>query len=363
MICFAGPLPPPVHGMANVNLAMIGRLRERARVIAISVTPGMRGRISAHVIKLFRAAIAVAGIVIARLRGATTFYGSADDGLGGFCTAAFALTARACGMRIFLHYHSFLYIERTTLPMRLVTRSAGPAACHVMLCQCMAERFRGRYRAARSVIVAPNAVPDDPSPASARTMAPTAPLTLGLLSNLSFEKGLAQFTQLVERLRQEGLSIRGVLAGPAADQEALRHIEQAMAGNGDALEWRGPVSGERKERFFHDVDVFVFPTDYPTEAYPLVVIEALVHGLPVITKDRGCIGDFASLGVCTVHPRDGDFVAAAVPQIAAFARDPASLAQARSDAQREGRALNASNRRAIDALVDAIVGSGSQSRA
>jgi glycosyltransferase involved in cell wall biosynthesis len=45
--------------------------------------------------------------------------------------------------------------------------------------------------------------------------------------------------------------------------------------------WTGPVSSQRLRSFYHDADVFVFPTNF--EGRALVVGEALASGLPVLT--------------------------------------------------------------------------------
>jgi glycosyltransferase involved in cell wall biosynthesis len=45
--------------------------------------------------------------------------------------------------------------------------------------------------------------------------------------------------------------------------------------------WTGPVSSKQLRSFYHDAEVFVFPTNF--EGRALVVGEALASGLPVLT--------------------------------------------------------------------------------
>jgi glycosyltransferase involved in cell wall biosynthesis len=45
--------------------------------------------------------------------------------------------------------------------------------------------------------------------------------------------------------------------------------------------WTGPVSSQQLRSFYHDAEVFVFPTNF--EGRALVVGEALASGLPVLT--------------------------------------------------------------------------------
>jgi glycosyltransferase involved in cell wall biosynthesis len=51
----------------------------------------------------------------------------------------------------------------------------------------------------------------------------------------------------------------------------------------------GPVYGRNKEKLFRDCDIFVFPTYYDLEAFPLVNIEAMRAGIPVVSSNEGSI--------------------------------------------------------------------------
>ena len=54
-------------------------------------------------------------------------------------------------------------------------------------------------------------------------------------------------------------------------------------------EWIGPVSSQQLRGFYHEADVFVFPTNF--EGRALVIGEALASGLPVLTTHASGAGD------------------------------------------------------------------------
>lgn len=58
----------------------------------------------------------------------------------------------------------------------------------------------------------------------------------------------------------------------------------------------GQKFGAEKETFFRNADIFVFPTYYPNECFPLVLLEAMQHGLPCVSTKEGGIPDIIENG-------------------------------------------------------------------
>jgi glycosyltransferase involved in cell wall biosynthesis len=75
------------------------------------------------------------------------------------------------------------------------------------------------------------------------------------------------------------------------DGEIRRALEACARDFPENFEWLGPVDSETRDGLLSGADLFLFPTRYANEAQPLVLIEALEAGVPVLANDRGCIGD------------------------------------------------------------------------
>ena len=61
-----------------------------------------------------------------------------------------------------------------------------------------------------------------------------------------------------------------------------------LAATNLAIYW-GKKFGSDKDAFFRNADIFVFPTYYPNECFPLVLLEAMQQGLPCISTKEGGI--------------------------------------------------------------------------
>lgn len=77
------------------------------------------------------------------------------------------------------------------------------------------------------------------------------------------------------------------------------------------VKFRGRLTGDDKWSAFSDADVFVFPTFYESENMPLVVIEGLGSGLPVISTNWRSIPRLVQKGETgfLVDPEDVDSLA------------------------------------------------------
>ena len=122
--------------------------------------------------------------------------------------------------------------------------------------------------------------------------APGRPVRILFLSNMLEEKGPLVLLEALALIAGGGVAFEAVFAGAWRGDltpEAFAAHVQAL-GLDDRVHHRGPVHGGGKDRLFAAADIFVLPTHYAHEALPLVVIEAMMHGLPVVTTSRGAAG-------------------------------------------------------------------------
>ena len=249
-------------------------------------------------------------------------YVLAAGGLGNLYNAVCLAAGRLLGYRLFIDHHSFSYLDRYDPVFGVLVRLAGPTAVHFVRCRRMARQLGDLYHRVGPIEIAPNLGPA-PEPPPDRAGDPERPLVLGHLGNLSHNKGLDLVLAVACRARREGLPVRLVLAGPA------KPADMPLILGADGVDYRGPVIGDDKLRFFKEIDVFLFPSRYRIETQPLVLVEATAYGVPVIATGRGCITDDFSPGAHVIVAPDDDFVAIALERLRNWTSDRSALTAAR----------------------------------
>ena len=119
------------------------------------------------------------------------------------------------------------------------------------------------------------------------------------LSNLIESKGIYVLLEACRMLKEEGVAFRCDYVGGESKLISGEAFRSAIAERGltDCVTYHGPQYGAAKERFFREADIFVFPTFYDNECFPLVLVEAMQHRLPVISTMEGGIPDIVTDGV------------------------------------------------------------------
>lgn len=317
----------------------------------IAPPPQTRG-VAKAVARAMRCLGAGVALVRARRSGADTLYMSCDGGIGLAFNVLLATLARALGLSVWLHHHSFAYISRRSILMALLIVLGPVRTTHIVLCPDMLSDLASRYakpwrrRDAQGWVLS-NAFMVDQG-AERRTAGQSR--VLGHLSNLTVEKGALTFIALFGRLRDAGQPVRALIAGPVEDRQVALAIQQASAVYPGEFEWLGPVYGPAKAAFFASIDVFVFPSRYANEAQPLVLLEALAAGVPIVSTDRGCIGcDLSQAPGVVVH--EEQFEEAAFQWCAAL---PAGAAGRSQDALRAFQLLRGASDNSLARLIETI---------
>ncbi|WP_181901570.1 glycosyltransferase [Thalassotalea euphylliae] len=188
--------------------------------------------------------------------------------------------------KIYIHHHSFNYLNAHSQLFFIVNKIAGKKAKHIVLGQRMATKLSSLYKIeAKNIVVLSNLAFFDKELNQSKT---SESLKLGYLSNLCIEKGLSTFISVCRILNDKNISFTAEIAGPFADNASKKLVQLAVK-NFPQLTYLGPLYGANKDKFYSSVDSFIFPTQYKNEAEPLVLYEAASSGTLLIGTQRGCM--------------------------------------------------------------------------
>ena len=311
---------------------MLNRCRQLATTEVFDRTrqkPGLRGWLSQLVKPLdyFRSS---------RRRQGTVLYLALSGGNGQLFDTLYILVARLLRQRIFVHHHSFAYIDHPTALNRALFGLLKKAT-HIVLSASMGRSLQQLYGLDRSRLrVVSNAALFPSVFVGELSAAPQGPLRIGFLSNITFEKGIVEFFEVVRLLQSRGVACEARIAGPIS-AEVRPSFDQMLAATAH-VRYLGPLYGEAKEKFYRELDVLLFPTRYVNEAEPLVIHEALREGVFTIACNRGAIAEILANGA-GVAVAATEFVETAARWLAEASAEPTKLHAARQASRRQAASV------------------------
>lgn len=355
IVILACAMPPPVFGQSVVNGAVRDAALKRSdKIVIADLSAGsIVKNFQYHWTRLHRVLKAAWTIVRFSRMERRKIYMVTQVGHGIFYNHFLLGLARLFDYRIILHHHDSGHTKFHRRHVAFLMWLIGPGAIHVTLGPAMADDLK-RYKQVQRAIVSQNAriIPDPHFERPVRDL--SKPLVIGHMSNLSRAKGLNLAIDTVIEARSRGLNVKLVLAGPCDGIEADATVKAAQATLGDALDYRGPVGGETKDRFFRDIDVFLFPTQYKYEAQPLVILEAMSYSAAVIVAERGYTAELVDKSG-DVYLGDAEFSRKAANRIGEMMDNPATLQSAQVAARSRYVMLRKIATEQFDQLIDVLV--------
>ena len=215
----------------------------------------------------------------------------------------FMAIARLAGAKVVCHYHGTLHPRFPSCETRAgrdLGRLLMSAAQRLIVLGPTYQREMGKAWKRDDLVWAPNMADitlfrsmsaDTPAPWLAR--GDRAVLFVG---RLSAPKGVYDLFDAIPRVIKRHPEVRFVLVG-VAESDAMEPVIRAEAerrGIAPRITFLGPLEGRDKAAAFVTSQMIVVPSW--TEAFPLVIPEAMAAGLPVIATAVGAIPDFVKDG-------------------------------------------------------------------
>jgi glycosyltransferase involved in cell wall biosynthesis len=301
-------LPPPTHGAALVN-AQVVRSRRLASAFDVTVVPiamiddlkRIRRFELAKIARSLKLYWSVARRLLSVTRPDLVYLTLSPAGWAFYRDLVMVALLRSFGVRHVFHLHGRGVAAAKSAWKRtlygFVFARARVIVLGELLCQDV-EAFIGRD----GIFIVPNGVPD--VRAAERSILRSGTHLAGrngapkvfFLSNMLIAKGPLVLLEALAVLANRNVPFKAVFAGAWRGEISAEAFfaRVHVLGLDDRVIHRGPLHGAEKAEAFAQADVFALPTW--NDALPLVVIEAMMHGLPVVTTYIGALPEVVASG-------------------------------------------------------------------
>lgn len=310
-----GPTPPPFHGVAvAIQTLLQSDLVKKFRAYHLDLAD-RRGiqhvnKPDLHDVILFIRQWLTLVRMLAGTCPAVSYLVLSQSTIGFLRDSLLIWPAYLRGSHIVLHLHGGnfrdWFLGRSWFMRGYVKGVLGRVTRAIVLGESLKPQFEGLIDDERIAVV-PNGI-DWSSPDVSRNLPQSGSRFRILhLSTLSHLKGALVLLQAVPFVVHQRKDVEFVFAGQWSHVEDELWAEQFIWEEkiGTHVSFSGQVDGAEKRTLFDSADIFVFP-GVQQEGQPLVVIEAMAAGLPVIFTDRGCLRDTVPDGEAGVEVPIGD---------------------------------------------------------
>tara|TARA_R110001606_G_scaffold23985_2_gene79994 strand:- start:4450 stop:5571 length:1122 start_codon:yes stop_codon:yes gene_type:complete len=124
------------------------------------------------------------------------------------------------------------------------------------------------------------------------------------LSNMIKTKGYDDVLELANQLKNKNYNdINFHFAGSWSSDNDELFFKNFIKDNNleDCVKFHGFVAKKAKEKLISEANIFIFPTRYDKEVFPLSILEALSYGLPILAYNKGAVSDIVDdkVGIIT----------------------------------------------------------------
>lgn len=313
-------LPPPIHGVTVVNQTvatselLASRFDLEILPLASAASFEDLDRVSLRKLgRLVQTSIRLAHALLVR-RPDAVYFTISPSGAAFYRDCVFIAIMKAAGVRRVFHLHGTAIRSRLgTRWRRQVYRWAFREAWVIHLSERLIADVADLVPREHVAVVA-NGV------AERRVHEPTQREGVArvlFLSNMTETKGPLVLIDALGRLRARGIAFEATFAGAAHHREFLARCHVAIRRHGVERQVRyvGPAYGAAKHRLLEQHDIFVLPTC--RDAFPLVALEAMQAGLPVVATNEGALPEIVENGETglLVPSRDPEALACCIARL------------------------------------------------
>jgi glycosyltransferase involved in cell wall biosynthesis len=299
-IFFLMQLPPPVHGASVINTRVASIVNSDSyflsKIFRLNYASNFEEMHASFFVKFKYSVSLVLSLFYSyiKLKPNVTYISFSPFGFGFYRDFFFVVLAKLFNSRTVLHLHGTGLTKATGVFKAKLLQWMFKKSKLIVISKSLAEDVRA-FIDNSGVVIIDNCV-DDPGLVGKSN---SGGLNVLYLANLDVRKGVKiaveAFVQLHQKIPDARLRIAGSDTSLLTRKKLQIYIEETFPEVTHAIELIGPVYGEEKNLVFRQSDLFIYPSMH--DAAPLVVLEALSYGLPVVCSTQGALPDMITPGV------------------------------------------------------------------
>lgn len=327
-ILFIVPLPPPVHGssMVSQSIKESSVLNEEVEMDFVNLSTSRTMEeidkrswaLYARKAVRFMGAYAKTLWLLASRRYDLCYLAITCHGVGFLKDAPFVLLCKLFGRKVVIHQHNKGMAKDVDRPIYRWLLPMVYRNTKVLLLSRRLYPDIEKVVKREQIMICPNGIIDMNINEPSAERHDDVPHIL-FLSNLIVSKGVLVLLDALKILKDRGCKfVCDFVGGETKELDGQRFAQEIETRGLDGIAvYHGRKYGKEKDTFLRMAEMFVFPTYYFNECFPLVILEAMMYGLPVITTDEGGIRDEVNDGIngFVVKPQDATALANAIQRI------------------------------------------------
>jgi len=293
-ILFLAQLPPPIHGAAVVNKAVYEIICKEYSVAKINLsnaeTTSDIGKLSFR--KVWAIILMIISIVtqLSKSDIKYVYISFCPWGASFYRDSIISLISKLFGKKLIYHIHG-QGLKKSNIFKYLLCKMIFRSSKVIHLSDKFFDEV-APFIDKNNFYVIPNSVPDT----NILEKSSSDVTQVLFLSNFMAGKGVEKVLEIAKSLfiLNSTNKLKFIISGATMDLHVNNYIEKWSSENANLLDCNfveiyGPSYGSTKYELYRNSDIFLFPSVIDT--YPLVLIEAMSHGLAIVTSNSGAIDE------------------------------------------------------------------------
>lgn len=301
-ILFVLQLPPPVHGASMVNKLIYDSnfINSSFECHYINLTTAKdindigKGGIK-KVIAMFKIWLQVIN-TFRKHNFDLVYITLSPHGLAFYKDGIMAILLKLMGAKVVFHLHGKGIKKQisSNYAHRYLYKLTFKNVKIIHLAPCLYEDIR-MLADKKNVWFVPNGI----EPVSTAPTLPKRSNKILYLSNMQESKGSLVLLKAAKILKERKVDCKIDFVGKWHTNDKFKREWTAFYesdGLVDMVKYHGPKYGDAKRTFFEEAALFVLPTFYKNECFPIAILEAMSYGLPIVSTPEGAIPDILQNG-------------------------------------------------------------------